>query len=103
VTWNPDIFGTWHYQIVAFKITDLPTFTGDFVQTQGPLGMSLFHFVDFGQSIFMPGTADFFAGTADFTMPMDGDYIFFIRAVPWLDPFMPGDFGFSPVFTVSTP
>ncbi len=103
VHWAPEVFGTWHNQIVAFKITDLATFAGDFVQTDGPLGTSLFHFIDYGQLIFMPGTADFFAGTADFTMLSDGAYVFFIRGVPWLAPFTPGAYGVSPVFTIGTP
>ena len=54
LNWAPEIFGTWHDQIIAFKIDDLATFTGDFVQTEGPLGTSFFHFVDFGEAIFMP-------------------------------------------------
>ena len=103
LSWNPDIYGTWHYQAVAFKISSFDPFLGDFVQTDGPLGTSLFHFIDFGQAIFMPGTADFFAGTADFTMPSDGDFAFFIRGVPWLSPFTPGEYGVSPVFMIGTP
>jgi len=103
LTWAPEIFGTWHYQIVAFHVTDLGAFAGEFVQTEGPLGTSLFHFVDFGEVVFLPGTADFFAGTADFTLPMDGDYVFFIRGVPWLDPLTPGEYGVSPVFSIGAP
>ena len=100
LNWAPEIYGTWHNQIVAFKFTDLATFTGVFVPTDGPLGTSLFHFVDFGEAIFIPGTADYFAGTANFTMPADGDYAFFIRGVPWLSPFTPGAYGISPQFTI---
>jgi len=35
--------------------------------------------------------------------PADGLYLFFIRGVPWLDPFMPGGFAVSPVFAVVAP
>ena len=101
--WDPEIYGTWHNQIIAFKITDLATLSGDFVETQGPLGTSLYHFIDYGELAFPPGTADFFEGWADFTMPMDGSYIFFIRGVPWLSPFAPGEYGVSPVFSVGAP
>ena len=103
LVWTPEIFGTWHHQIIAFKITDPATFAGDFVQTEGPLGTSFFHFVDFGEATFAPDTASFFEGWADFTMPMDGDYVFFIRGVPWLAPFTPGPFAVSPVFSVGGP
>ena len=44
-----------------------------------------------------------FNGAADFTMPMDGDYVFFIRGAPWLDSFTPGEYGVSPVFAVPAP
>ena len=121
---DDDTDGSLKYELYAYpdnglkSVADIRTFallladqrditqevgTGDFVESEGPLGTSLFHFVDFGQLIFMPGTADFFEGTADFTLPSDGQYIFFIRGVPWLDPFTPGDYGVSPLFIVGAP
>ena len=99
--WQTDVFGTWHYQIIAFKVTNLSPFEGNFVTSDGPSGNpSLFHLVDFGESVFTPGTASFFDGHADLTLPMDGNYVLFIRGVPWLAPNTPGAYGVSLLFEV---
>ena len=98
--WQTDVFATWHYQIIAYNVTNLATFEVDFFASDGPSGNpSLFHIIDFGEAGFIPGTADYFAGTADFTMPSDGDYVFFIRGVPWMEPFTPGEYAVSRVIT----
>ncbi|MCX7016665.1 MAG: formylglycine-generating enzyme family protein [Candidatus Sumerlaeota bacterium] len=84
--WKPDPYGTWHYQIIVYRMED-----ANFVASAGPGGTSLWHFVDYGQVGYSPGEADFFQGWADFSLP-PGSYWFFIRGVGWLSPFPAGDY-----------
>ena len=98
--WKPEIFGTWYYQIIAYEIKDTASLDGQFVKTQGPLGNSFFHFVDYAQRIFLSGTANFMEGWADFTMPRGGRYLFYIRGVPWREPFTLGEYAVSSMFTI---
>ena len=64
--WSPELFGTWQYQIIAFKIENLDTFEGVFVPSNGPFGNpSFWHIIDFGESVYSPDAASFFEGWAD--------------------------------------
>ncbi|MCX7015701.1 MAG: hypothetical protein NTW86_24640 [Candidatus Sumerlaeota bacterium] len=73
LAWKPEIYGTFQYQIIAFRAG-----TG-FVSTIGPEGDSLWHFVTYPQTAF-------FSGSVELTVPSPGDYWFLIRAVGWQSP-----------------
>ncbi|MCX7013971.1 MAG: right-handed parallel beta-helix repeat-containing protein [Candidatus Sumerlaeota bacterium] len=75
--WRPEIYGTWHNQIAAYHVQST------WVETQGPSGFGLWHFVDYGGMGYQAGKADFFAGWADFSSLAAGDYWFFIRGMAW--------------------
>ena len=77
LTWTPDLFGTWLYQIIV-----LDNATNQFIETNGPSGTSLWHFIDFGAAGYDPTLADFFTAHADFTLP-PGDYTFYLNAKAW--------------------
>ena len=91
LNWDPEIFGAWMVQITCWD-----NGAGEFIATQGPGGLSVWHLIDFGGTTFDPALADFFAGTADFTLPA-GEYLFFIRALAWLPPFPESDYSFAAV------
>ena len=79
LTWKTDIYGTWLYEITAFKIGE------GFVPTVGSDGTGMWHFVPFP-------SLEFLVGEASFTVPSPGQYWFFISPLPWLAPFPPGEF-----------
>ncbi|MCX7011749.1 MAG: right-handed parallel beta-helix repeat-containing protein [Candidatus Sumerlaeota bacterium] len=85
--WKPEIYGTWHDQIIAYKVGD------DFVSTAGPSGDQLWHFIDYGALAYDTSKASFLNGWADFTLPSAGDYWLFIRGVGWLPPYPAGEYG----------
>ncbi|MCX7014789.1 MAG: DUF1565 domain-containing protein [Candidatus Sumerlaeota bacterium] len=85
--WKPEIYGTWHDQIIAYKVGD------DFVSTAGPSGDQLWHFVDYGGLAYDTSKANFLNGWADFTLPSAGDYWLLIRGVGWLPPYPAGEYG----------
>ena len=84
--WKPDIFGVWHYQILVYK-TDV-----GWVETRGPGGAALWHFVDYPGNIYSPGTANFREGWAELALPAAGSYWLFIRAAGWKPPHPAGEF-----------
>ncbi|OPZ18620.1 MAG: hypothetical protein BWZ10_01021 [candidate division BRC1 bacterium ADurb.BinA364] len=79
VQWKPEIYGTWHWQIIAWRDG------AGWVNTTGPSGNSLWQF------IFYP-TAGFLNGQIDLTVPSAGTYTFFMRAAGWLPPHPTGDY-----------
>ncbi|MCX7015890.1 MAG: right-handed parallel beta-helix repeat-containing protein [Candidatus Sumerlaeota bacterium] len=85
--WSPEIYGTWHDQIIAYKVGE------GFVSTAGPSGNQLWHFIDYGQTAYDTSKASFMNGWADFTLPSAGDYWFLIRGIGWLPPYPAGDCG----------
>ena len=84
--WKPDIFGTWHWQIIVLKVG------AGWIETQGPGGLHVWHFVDYGGAAYAAGEADFFQGWADFTLP-PGQYWLFVRGASWASPYPVGEFG----------
>ncbi|MCX7015966.1 MAG: FG-GAP-like repeat-containing protein [Candidatus Sumerlaeota bacterium] len=96
--WRPEIYGTWHNQIIVYKVDDADPEKGDFVEVVGPAGNALWHFIDYGALAYPPGSANFLEGWADFTLPGPGSYWFLIRGASWLPPFDPpatGDYGMA--------
>ncbi|MCX7017285.1 MAG: hypothetical protein NTW86_32775 [Candidatus Sumerlaeota bacterium] len=82
VQWKTDIYGTWHYQIIAFKLG-----TG-WVNTTGPSGNAMWQFIAY------PSTA-FLNGRVDLTVPSAGDYVFYIRGAGWWPPYPTGAYGIT--------
>lgn len=76
LSWDPEIYGTWHYQIIAWEAS------AGWTTVTGPSGSNLWQFV------FYP-SANFMAGQAILTVPAAGNYTFFIRAASWLPPYTP--------------
>ncbi|MCX7015081.1 MAG: hypothetical protein NTW86_21440 [Candidatus Sumerlaeota bacterium] len=94
--WDPEIYGTWHYQIIAFREG-----TG-FVPTTGPSGANQFwHFVDYGGAAYAPGTASFMNGWAELVTPQNGEYWFYLRAVGWPAPNTSGGYALVHVSVAS--
>ncbi|MCX7012549.1 MAG: hypothetical protein NTW86_08305 [Candidatus Sumerlaeota bacterium] len=82
--WRPEIYGTWHDQIIVYKVGP------EWIPTNGPSGDGLlWHFIDYGGGGFQAGRANFFEGWADFILPGPGDYFFYIRGASWLPPYAP--------------
>ncbi|MCX7016585.1 MAG: hypothetical protein NTW86_29180 [Candidatus Sumerlaeota bacterium] len=71
LTWSPEIYGTWHDQIIAWSET-----AGNWVAVGGPSGQSLWQFVMY------PAT-DFLNGRVDLALPSPGRYDLFLRGVAW--------------------
>lgn len=69
--WKPDAYGTWTYWVIAYNLT-----AGDWAFTQGPLGLSQWHYV-------LYGSQDFFAGSTWLTFPSTGEYVVYLAAVGW--------------------
>jgi len=88
--WKPEVYGTWHYQIIAFKSGE------EFIPIDGPSGYQLWHFIDYAGGIYDHAKASFFEGWADFVLPGPGEYWFFMRGVGWLPPFPSGDWAQYP-------
>ena len=81
VEWYPEIYGTWHDQLIAYREG-----TG-FIPTTGPAGANqLWHFIDYGGQAYAPGTASFLNGWAELQVPHDGEYWFYLRGVGWPAP-----------------
>ena len=78
--WKPDIFGTWHYQVLTFSLKD-----GSWVETSGPSGLGLWQFAFFPQPNFLNGAMDLW-------VPRDGGYYLWVRGVAW-DGTTTGEFG----------
>ncbi|MCX7015603.1 MAG: formylglycine-generating enzyme family protein [Candidatus Sumerlaeota bacterium] len=83
--WKPDLYGTWCYQMIAYKDGE------GFIDTLGPGGISLWHFVDYGGAAYGEYEASFSEGWADFWLPW-GTYWFFVCGVGWLPPYPTGDY-----------
>ena len=69
--WKPDIYGTWLYWIIAYHVD-----SEEWVETEGPLDESLWHYVLYGEE-------DFMAGSTELTVPDSGEYHLFIAAMSW--------------------
>ena len=74
-----------------------------FIETQGPSGFGLWQFIDYGQSAFEAGMADFFNGWAEFDLPAPGDYFIFLRGVGWISPHVEGEYAVVPVHIDGAP
>ena len=92
LTWRPEIYGTWHCQIIAYRVDDANPAAGQYVEVDGPSGHALWHFVDFGGLGYQAGEASFFDGWADLTLPSAGQYWLLIRGVGWPAPWPTGPF-----------
>ncbi|MCX7012769.1 MAG: hypothetical protein NTW86_09465 [Candidatus Sumerlaeota bacterium] len=79
LSWSPEIYGTWHCQVIAYKVG-----TG-WVNTLGPCGDSMWQFV------YYP-LATFLNGSVDLTVPSAGDYWFYLRFAGWLPPYPTGEY-----------
>ena len=77
--WRPDWYGTWLYEIIAYKVG-----TG-WVVINGPGGHQYWHFLDYGGAAYNHAEGSFWDGWARFTMPSKGDYWVFLGAVSWLN------------------
>jgi len=73
LTWRTDIYTTWHYQILAYKVDE------GWVPISGPSGTQPWQFI-------MYPDAKFLNGSADFVVPKRADYWFWIRGVGWIPP-----------------
>ena len=71
VSWKSDLYGTWSYWILAYNID-----TGQWVETLGPQGESLWQYV-------LQGGWDFLTGSTELTVPASGQYFFFIAGMAW--------------------
>ena len=92
--WTPEIYGTWLCQIIVYKVG------AGWIDTNGPSGNQLWHFVDFGGAAYDPNKASFFQGWADFNLPFPyiGTYWLFIRGVGWVGPpYSVGDYAAAPM------
>ncbi|MCX7015471.1 MAG: right-handed parallel beta-helix repeat-containing protein [Candidatus Sumerlaeota bacterium] len=85
--WTPEIYGTWHNQIIAYKVGE------GFPAVIGPSGNQQWHFIDYGALAYDTSKASFLNGWADFTLPSAGDYWLLIRGVGWLPPYPAGEYG----------
>jgi len=90
LTWKPEVYGTWHNQIIVFKEGE------GFIPVGSPCyqypEFSPWTFIDYPEYAYDHSQASFFNGWADFTLPGAGDYTFFIRGVGWLPPYLLGEF-----------
>ena len=68
------MYGTWHVEIVAYNQD-----TDQFSAITGPSGTNVWQLAFYGE-------APFNNGSATFTVPAAGNYVFFIRAAGWLSP-----------------
>ncbi|OPZ17622.1 MAG: hypothetical protein BWZ10_01167 [candidate division BRC1 bacterium ADurb.BinA364] len=99
LTWRPDLYGTWYYQILVYKDG-----AGFVDVVDGPskfLGIDPWTFIDYGENpgAYDPTKANFFQGWANFTLPGPGTYTFFMRSVGWLPPYNTSDWA-TPVVIV---
>ena len=71
LSWKPEVYGTWLYWILAYSIDD-----EKWVVTGGPLGESLWHYVQYGDD-------DFTTGSTNLTVPSQGQYRFLLAGMAW--------------------
>ncbi len=89
LSWKPNLYGVWHYQIVIYKDGE------GFITPTGPSsskGFDPWTFIDYGGAAFDNTLASFAGGWADFGLTGPGQYTFYIRAVGWVPPFQASDF-----------
>ncbi|MCX7014545.1 MAG: hypothetical protein NTW86_18675, partial [Candidatus Sumerlaeota bacterium] len=91
LVWDEEIYGTWLVQIIVYQ-------NGvGWIQTDGPSGTSLWHFLDYGGLAYDPAKASFLDGWADFTLPPGGSYVFFLNFRAW-DGVTEGPFAFAETY-----
>ncbi len=69
--WNPDLYGAWHLQLIAWHASS------GWVKTTASDGTNYYHF-------FMYPEDEFIYGTAHIGVPLSGEYTFFLRSVGWM-------------------